>query len=76
MKTIGRAVNRPASTSGSPGSSHAAATIAGTTVMARNTHPASGREPGWGAGTGSGEFPASLAPVSAEARGPRRTDLL
>ena len=44
MNTIGRAENRPASSSGSAGSSHAAASIAGTTVTAPNSHP--GHRPG------------------------------
>ena len=48
MNTIGRAENRPASSSGNAGSSHAAASIAGTTVTAPNSHP--GHRPGLFAG--------------------------
>ena len=81
MNTIGRAEKRPASSSGNAGSSHAAASIAGTTVTAPNSHP--GHRPGLFAGLFPGLFPActvassaSVSLVTPLARGPRRTDLL
>src|SRR5579859_7053569 len=60
MNTSGGAVSRPASSSGRPGSSHAAASNAGTTVTAPNSPAATrpgtgpGAEAASGAGSGSG----------------------
>ena len=48
MNTMGRAESRPVSSSGNDGSSQAATSIAGMTVMAPSTHPARPRLwPGW-----------------------------
>jgi len=68
MNTIGRAENRPASSSGKAGSSQAAASIAGTTVTAPNSHPA---RPGpFSAGAFSLASSAAVTLVTPVARGP------
>src|SRR5579872_2674342 len=72
MNTSGGAVSRPASSSGRPGSSHAAASSAGTTVTAPNSPAATrpgtgpGAEAASGAGSGSGAGATDVV-----ARGPR-----
>ena len=75
MNTIGRAEKRPASSSGSAGSSHAAASMAGTTVMAPNSHPAR-PEFSSAAGAPTGASSASVTLVTPVARDPRRTNPL
>ncbi len=75
MNTIGRAENRPVSSSGKAGSSHAAASSAGTTVTAPNSHPA--RRPGFSSAAGAATVAssASVTLVTPVVRGPRRTNL-
>ena len=70
MNTMGRADRRSASKSGNPGSSQAATSRAGTTVMAPNSHPARFPVPYALGLTCTGASSASETPVTPEPRGP------